>query len=345
MSHESHIDMIVNQQEPRCGYELCKRTDPILITPGHRPRRYHGDTCRQAQHRLAKERKKREERRGAPDDCEGRIAYLELKLAQYRAVIDLEDRSRLEQQFMACGELLNYRCISKYHIDAGLHSWEAYQGRTDDITLAEAILSVRELLEPIEQHSRNAIERSELRKAKREVTRLRKLEEALRLQLAEQDLRLAAEAKRLAEDRVTVIHGKHQRATQLVSELKRLLAQQAQENQALVATLQRQLARYQSIIDLDVICPWTQLTTIQCYLRDHPGAAATFTRDGKVYRIFALDDHARAVSESRGLIRLNDEEIEQCQAYVTAKIGRFPSAESFAVGQGDGEENAIEQQS
>lgn len=43
-------------QEVSCAYELCRRGDPILVQQGHRPRRFHDDACRQAQHRLLKAR-------------------------------------------------------------------------------------------------------------------------------------------------------------------------------------------------------------------------------------------------------------------------------------------------
>ena len=41
----------------RCTYELCKRSDPIEVTPGHRRRQYHDENCRQAQHRLLEARR------------------------------------------------------------------------------------------------------------------------------------------------------------------------------------------------------------------------------------------------------------------------------------------------
>src|SRR5256885_772115 len=47
------------QQVP-CAYELCRRGDPILVRPGHRPRCFHDDACRQAQHRLVLARQQQE---------------------------------------------------------------------------------------------------------------------------------------------------------------------------------------------------------------------------------------------------------------------------------------------
>ncbi len=93
--------------------------------------------------------------------------------------------------------------------------------------------------------------------------------------------------------------------------------------QAQVSDLEQQLVRYRQLIDLDAdICPWTALTPVQEYLRDHDDETIPFRRQGRTIRIGAIDNHARAVSERHGLIQLNDEEIEQCRIYVLKKLGQ-----------------------
>ena len=42
-------------------------------------------------------------------ELEQRAAYLEIMLAEYRRILDLEDEEKIGQQFMAMGELLGYR--------------------------------------------------------------------------------------------------------------------------------------------------------------------------------------------------------------------------------------------
>jgi len=89
-----------------------------------------------------------------------------------------------------------------------------------------------------------------------------------------------------------------------------------------VTELEQQLARYRQVIDLDSICPWTALTLTQEYLRSYPGATIPIRRQGRTIKIVALDNHARTVSESQGLLRLNDEKVERCRLYVLEQLGR-----------------------
>ena len=139
-----------------CAYEHCQK--PIEAVPGHRRKEYCNDVCRQAAHRLRKEREKREkqedlsyylnkyhtpqlhtileqtlqeqgsaallrlalaideERRHAQtnDEMQQRVAYLEIKVSKYRSIIDLEDRTKIEQQFMAIGQLLDYQALDSF---------------------------------------------------------------------------------------------------------------------------------------------------------------------------------------------------------------------------------------
>ncbi len=105
---------------------------------------------------------------------------------------------------------------------------------------------------------------------------------------------------------------------------------------------ERALSRYRQLIDLDAdICPWTPLTPVQEYLRDHD-ETVPFRRQGRTIRVFAIDNHGRAVSDRHGLIRLNDEEIEQCRLYVLKKLGQPIIVTVHPVGDGGEDSEPLE---
>lgn len=56
----------------------------------------------------------------------------------------------------------------------------------------------------------------------------------------------------------------------------------------------------------------------------------------------AIDNHARGVSEYHGLIRLNDEEIEQCRLYVLKKLGQPITITVHHMGDGRGDSETLD---
>ncbi len=82
----------------------------------------------------------------ASDQMQERVAYLEIQLSEYRAIVDLDDRARIAQQFMAMGQLLDYRALDKFKIGQGLECWEDYRSWTYEATLAEVVVYGREVL-------------------------------------------------------------------------------------------------------------------------------------------------------------------------------------------------------
>ena len=94
--------------------------------------------------------------------------------AEYRKIIDLDDRTKIAQQFMAVGEILGYRRLDKFGVGSGTENWKDYQSWTHELTLAEVILHGRELIDE-EAEARERVEsRSKLRQAESEIQALRK---------------------------------------------------------------------------------------------------------------------------------------------------------------------------
>jgi hypothetical protein len=83
----------------------------------------------------------------ASDEMQKRVAYLEIQLSDYRAVVDLDDRARIVQQFLAVGQLLNYRAIDTHHIGEGIEHWKDYASWTYETMLAEVIIAGRAIVD------------------------------------------------------------------------------------------------------------------------------------------------------------------------------------------------------
>src|SRR5947207_1180355 len=97
------------------------------------------------------------------------VAHLEAQLAEYRKIIDLDDRTKIAQQFMAVGEILGYRRLDKFGVGSSTENWKDYQSWTHELTLAEVILHGRELIDE-EAEARERVEsRSKLRQAESEI--------------------------------------------------------------------------------------------------------------------------------------------------------------------------------
>ena len=102
-------------------------------------------------------------------ELERRNTYLETTFVKYRRLIDLEDREKIEQQFLVMGELLGYRAIPKYRLGAGVDRWQDYRSWTDETTLAEVIRDAKDILGEEEVARNRAKERSWVREVEQEL--------------------------------------------------------------------------------------------------------------------------------------------------------------------------------
>jgi hypothetical protein len=101
----------------------------------------------------------------ASDEMQQRVAHLEIKLSQYREIVDLDDRERICQQFIAAGQVVDYRALPRFHIREGIEAWRDYESWTHEATLAEVILYCRELAD----QEAAVKERSKLRQVERQL--------------------------------------------------------------------------------------------------------------------------------------------------------------------------------
>jgi hypothetical protein len=192
-----------------------------------------------------------EERRYAQANSalEERNAFLEITLARYRDIVDLQDHARLEQQFMAVGQILGYPRLAKGSVGEGEQAWEGHLGRATDEMLAEAVTYGHEMACQAEDIRQYREENSRLGRAERLVSKLRLEQEHLQQRLAELEREIVAEAKHLADERTEALHEKHRRASLLIAELKKQLARQEQEAVVRVAQLEASLHKEQQLTD------------------------------------------------------------------------------------------------
>jgi len=203
----------------------------------------------------------------ASDEAQQRMAYLEIQLSEYRKIVDLQDRDKICQQFMAIGQLLGYRRLDAFHIGEGEENWKDYRSWTDERTLAEIIIYARELLSEEAAVKERTESRSKVRQAERQLT--------------------VAQAE--------------------IQEL-RLQVQQLEAGQA--EWMAWKEAEVRGCGDL---------TAMRGYLQKHLGQSIPLKRNGVTVKIVALGDDAIAVSEDHGMIRLNDEELQQGRVWVCKK--------------------------
>jgi hypothetical protein len=418
----------------RCAYELCKRSDPITITPGHRRKLYHDDACRQAQHRLLSARRTYEtlrqlwaaflpetravlqqlleehgeewtrrliraicaerdqarqpaltederaavraqyadfqpftrnildalttqphetlgllnlvllaigeERRHAScnSELEQRAAYLEVALAEYRNMIDLEDRERIGQQFLAMGELLGYRALAQYRLGQGIDRWQDYRSWTDERTMAEIILFAREILAQEEAASACAQERCQLKRVERELKEERARREELERQLLSPapvpqitnlDRDLAAVRINVASAELfNTPYGQALLAVvereREVDHLKRRIQKQYERR---ITKLQARLGELEA--ERAEWVEWRQarlagcgdLEAMRTFLQEHDEATIPIKRNGVVMKVWALGPDGVACTEDHGILRLNDEELQQGRVWVCKKLG------------------------
>ena len=376
-----------------CAYELCKRSDPIEVVPGHRAKQYHDENCRQAQHRLRKDREEQEKKANldyylakyqsprlrpilehvlrelgakdllrlvtaideecghvlARDEMQQRVAYLEIHLSEYRRFIDLEDRAKIEQQFMAVGQLLNYRALDKFRIGQGIGRWEDYRSWTDEQTLAEVIIYGREVL----AQETAVQEKSQMRQLEARIAELERELEAGHSPQGEE----MADGQRLLKDlqavRVNVVAPDLLRSP--YGQALLLVKEREQEVNHLKTRIEKQYERKlakqrQRIQELEAgQAEWKawkeaeargygDLAAMRQYLQEHELEAIPIQRNGIMVKVLALGEDAVAVTEGHGLLRLNDEELQQGRVWVCKRTGvpviatKLPLGESATEG-------------
>ena len=116
-------------------------------------------------------------------ELEQRNAYLEITLAEYRRIIDLEDREKIGQQFMAMGELLGFRALTGYRLGQGIEKWKDYRSWTGERQLSEVMIYGRELLAQEEAVKESAAQKSQLRQAEQRLTEAEGEVQTLRRQI------------------------------------------------------------------------------------------------------------------------------------------------------------------
>lgn len=386
----------MSEQNP-CAYELCKRSDPIEVVPGHRARQYHDENCRQAQHRLRKDRDEREKKTNldyyltkyhsprlrpilehvlreqgandllrlvtaideecghaqASDEMQKHVAHLEIQLSEYRALIDLEDRDKIGQQFMAVGQLLDYRALDKYRVGQGIERWDDYRSWTYEQTLAEVIIYGREVLAQETAVKEQVQGKSQLRQLGQRIVELERelekkrtvpIEESTEHQLTK-DLQ-AVRVNVAAPDLLTTPYGqvlllvkeREQEVTHLKNRIEKQYERKITKQQRHIQELEAGQAEWTAWKEAEVRGHGS-LTAMRQYLQDHHEASIPIKRNGVTVKILALGEDAVAVSEDHGMIRLSDEELEQGRIWVAKKVGAplvatwLPIGESRSDGQ------------
>jgi hypothetical protein len=120
-------------------------------------------------------------------ELEQRAAYLEITLAEYRKVVDLEGREKIEQQFMVVGELLGFRALPSRRL-----------GQRDLIGPAPIVLpSLNPLAEVVRDGKEILAEEAAASVRAQEKSRLRQVEQ----QLAVEQQRIAELEQQLAVER------------------------------------------------------------------------------------------------------------------------------------------------
>ena len=298
-----------------CGYGPC----PVVIVqlPGHRRKEYCSDAHRQAAlrqrkkqgHELEQQRKSANvgyflekihtpglrgileqilqqqgevavlrlivavtaecEQAQANDSAQQRMAYLEIQLAEYRKIIDLQDRDKICQQFMAIGQMLGYRRLDAFNINEGVEKWKDYQSWTHELTLADVILYGRSLLSEEAAVKEQKESRSKLRQAERQLSTAQAEIKELRLQ---------------------------------------------------VQTLTAGQAEWVAWKEAEVRGSG-DLSAMRAYLQEHLEESIPIERNGVTIRVDTLGNDGLAGTRDHGMIRLNDEELQQGRVWVCKKLG------------------------
>ena len=288
-----------------CAFEHCQR--PIEVILGHRRREYCNDTCRQAAHRLRKQREQREQ--------PAEVSRIWTKYQSPRLCAVLE-RVRREQGEAALMRLIvaidEEQWYTQARADSAARSTELAQEREQRLlrhvdTLERELLRVQGVApaaEDTQGSERNATRKDllahvwalEVENAILQLSRPANAEAAY-VQLGKADVRIRDLEYSQREDEL-------------------IIERQARR----LEELEAERAAWTAWKEAEVVLH-TQLTAIRRYLQEHSDAAIPIVRHGVTLKIVALGNDSLAVSEDHGLVRLSDDELEQGRIWVAQKTG------------------------
>lgn len=289
-----------------CAYEHCQR--PIEVIPGgHRRKEYCNDACRQAAHRLRKQRDQREQH------AEMNRIWTKYQSPRLCAVLEQIRREQgeaaLRRLIVAIDEEYSY---TQGTASSAARSTEMAQEREQRL-LRHIDTLERELLRLQGVAPAEADEPGEGRKVTRNdlLARLRALEvenailqlyrpaheEAAYVQLRKADVRIRDLAYAQREDEL-------------------IIERQARR----LGELEVERAEWTAWKEAEVVLH-TQLTAMQRYLQQHAKASIPLLRNGVTLTIVALGNDGLAISENCGMVRLSDDELEQGRLWVAEMSG------------------------
>lgn len=289
-----------------CAYEHCRR--PLEVTPGgHRRREYCNDTCRQAAHRLRKQREQHEQH------AEMNHTWTKYQSPRLCAVLEQVRRGQgeaaLRRLIVAIDEELWY---AQGRGDSTAHSTklgkEGEQRLLRHIDALEQELLRMQGVTPEAEETQGS-ERNATRKDL--LTRLRALEvENAILQLYRPANAEAAYVQlRKADVRIRDLEYCQREDELIIERQARRLEELEAERAGWIAWKEAEIVLH------------TQLTAMRRYLQEHSDAAIPIVRNGVTLKIVALGNDSLAVSEDHGLVRLSDDELEQGRLWVAERSG------------------------
>ncbi len=288
-----------------CAFEHCQR--PIEVILGHRRREYCNATCRQAAHRLRKQREQGDQH------AERNRIWTKYQSPRLCAVLERVRREEgevaLRRLIVAIDEELWY---TQGHADSGTHSTELAQEREQRLlqhidVLEQELLRVQGVAPPAEDTQgsernatrKNLLARIQALEVENAILQLYRPahEEAAYVQLRKADVRIRDLEYCQREDEL-IIERQARRLEELEAERAGWITWKEAE-----------------------IVLHTQLTAMRRYLQEHSDAAIPIVRNGVTLKIVALGNDSLAVSEDHGLVRLSDDELEQGRLWVAERSG------------------------
>jgi hypothetical protein len=300
-----------------CAYEHCQR--PIEVIPGgHRRKEYCNDTCRQAAHRLRRQREQRERH------AEMNRIWTKYQSPRLCAVLE---RVRREQEEAALMRLIvaidEEQWYTQARADSGARSIELTQEREQRLlrhidALERELLRVQGVVpaaEDTQVSERNATRKDLL-------ARLRALEvENAILQLYRPAHEEAAYVQLgRADVRIRDLEYYQREGELLIERQARHIQELGAERAEWIAWKEAQVVFH------------TQLAAMQQYLHEHVGSVVPIVRNGVTLKIVALGNDGLAVSEDHGVVRLSDDELEQARLWVAQKTGVPAIATRLPIG-------------
>jgi hypothetical protein len=337
------------QSANRCAYELCKRADPITITPGHRRKLYHDDACRQAQHRLLSAR------RTYATLCQLWAAFLPETRAVLRQLLEEHGEAwtrRLIRAICAERDQARQPALTEDERAALRAQYAEFQPFTRTILDAlaaqphDALSLLNLVLLALGEERTHAMCNSEgeQRAAYLEIQlseeRARSAELERQLETGAFPMNQPAPPFDLEKDLAAVrintaspdlLATPYGQALLLVKERERevqhLQTRIQKQYERRIAKLQARLRELEA--ERAEWTEWRQarlagggdLSAMRTFLQEHEEATIPIKRNGVVMKVWALGPDGVACTEDHGILRLNDEELQQGRVWVCKKLG------------------------